>query len=255
LKQRTVVTVLATLLAVLIAGCALLPSEEGGGPGAEPAPTDVRSPRPGATGESLEGRFAWETMGEYVDAIVPMITQWMEDTWRNMPQPDRVVYVPRGAAGPEDCLDPSGQASSYSSRSYEYCPVEETIYVGQDMLWEFYTKTGDAGPAVGLAHEFGHHIQNQVGVPSPRTADQSVNHENQADCIAGAWTQYTDKQGWLEYPDDIEDIDALFPLIGSAEALDRDHGTPEEREQAFQLGFERGLSACTEFYPAVPLVG
>ena len=54
--------------------------------------------------------------------------------------------------------------------SYEYCPVDQAIYVGQDMLWEFYTRTGDAGPAVGLAHEFGHHIQSQLGVPLDQMA-------------------------------------------------------------------------------------
>ena len=63
------------------------------------------------------------------------------------------------------------------------------MYVGQDMLWTFYEQTGDAGPAVGLAHEFGHHIQQSMGVPAPRTAEQSTRHENQADCVAGAWTR------------------------------------------------------------------
>ena len=92
---------------------------------------------------------------------------------------------------------------------------------------------GDAGPAVGLAHEFGHHIQQLRGVPAPRTAEQSTQHENQADCIAGAWTKYTDEHKWLEYPDDIEDIDTLFPLIGSAEGNDRDHGTAAQRSQSF----------------------
>ncbi|MGE5829288.1 MAG: hypothetical protein ACM30G_13145 [Micromonosporaceae bacterium] len=71
--------------------------------------------------------------------------------------------------------------------------------------------------------------------------------------MAGAWTRFTDQQGWLEYPDDIEDIEALFPLIGSAEGPDRDHGTAEERLNSFNVGWERGLSSCDEFY--TPLVG
>jgi predicted metalloprotease len=123
------------------------------------------------------------------------------------------------------------------------------------MLWEFYTRTGDAGPAVGLAHEFGHHIQQMAGVGPPRTADESVRHENQADCLAGAWTRYTDKQGWLEYPDDIEDIELLFPLIGSAEGPERDHGTVAERARSFQLGFDGDVDACSRFTPGTPLIG
>jgi len=238
---------------VLAAGCALVPSDQGDGGGQGAAPTTGRTPRASATGESLEGKFDYDTMDDYVDAVTPMITQWIQKTWRGMPLPQRIIYVPHGAAGPEDCLDPSGRAATYTSGSYEYCPAEQVVYVGQDILWEFYTRTGDAGPAVGLAHEFGHHIQVSVGVPSPRTAEDSVRHEDQADCLAGAWTRFTDEQGWLEYPDDIEDIDSLFPLIGSAETLDRDHGTAAERRQAFQEGFDGGESACNAFYPAAPV--
>jgi predicted metalloprotease len=247
-------TVLFAVAAVLVAGCGLVPVEPGSDPGAGAEPSGQR-PRTQATGESLEGKFRYQTMDDYVNAVTPMITKWMEDTWSGMPLPNQVVYVPHGARGPEDCLDPTGRAAVYTSGSYEYCPAEQTIYVGQDILWEFYTRTGDAGPAVGLAHEFGHHIQVQVGVPSPRRADESVQHENQADCLAGAWTRYTDQQGWLEYPDDIEDIDSLFPLIGAAESLDRDHGTPEERKRSFQQGFDGGVPACEDFYPSVPLTG
>jgi predicted metalloprotease len=248
-------SVLLAIAAVLVAGCGLVPADPGEDPGAGGAPPTGSRPRAEATGESLEGKFRYETMNEYVDAVTPMITKWIKATWRGMPLPRQIVYVPHGARGPEDCLDPTGRAATYTSASYEYCPAEQVIYVGQDILWEFYTRTGDAGPAVGLAHEFGHHIQVQVGVPSPRTAEDSVRHENQADCLAGAWTRYTDEQRWLEYPDDLEDIEALFPLIGSAESLDRDHGTQDEREQSFQRGLDDGVPACEEFYPSVPLTG
>jgi predicted metalloprotease len=165
-----------------------------------------------------------------------------------------VVYVPSGATGPEDCTDSSGRPVAYSSRSFEYCGAGQIVYVGQDILWTFYTRTGDAGPAVGLAHEFGHHIQQQVGVLAPRNAEESTRHENQADCVSGAWTRYTDQQGWLEYPDDIRDIEALFPLIGSAEGPERDHGTQQERARSFQRGFDGNVTACSAFYPSAPLV-
>ena len=262
MKHTTRNVLAAASIGILLAGC-FLPTEDGSDPfgdratPTESAPNAPQSSRPTRTAEagtSLEGRFSFQTMGEYVDAVVPMITECTEATWRNMPLPDTVYYVPRGTEGPSNCLDASGRRAFYSSESYEYCPSDATIYVGQDMLWEFYSRTGDAGPAVGLAHEFGHHIQEQVGVPSPQTATESIRHENQADCIAGAWTKYTDERGWLEYPDDLEDIDALFPLIGAAEQADRDHGTARERLDAFSDGFEGGLTACNAFYPAAPLI-
>jgi len=255
-KTRSIAFSVAAIVVAVVAGaCAGLPSldEPGGDPTAEPSAT-TKVPRPQASGESLEGKFGYETMDGYVDAIIPMITEYMDKTWQGrMPRP-KVIFVPRGAAGPEGCLDGSGRAASYSRNSFEYCGADRTVYLGQDMLFDFYDRTGDAGPAVGIAHEFGHHIQQQMGVPSPRTAEQSIRHENQADCIAGAWTKFTDDQNWLEYPDDIEDIDALFPLIGSAEGPDRDHGTTGQRQASFQRGFEGGIFTCSSFYPAAPLV-
>lgn len=236
---RSVKTRLALLVAALVAaaGC-VIPAIE---PGADaPEPTAPTQPR--TTGESLEGKFSYDTMDDYVNAVIPLITPFIEETWPGMPLP-RVVYVPEGAVGREGCADQSGRQARYSSRSYEYCPVDGTIYVGQDMLWQFYTETGDAGPAVGLAHEYGHHVQSELGLPIGRMS--SVDVENQADCIAGAWTRYTDEVlGALEYPDDIEDIEALFPLIGSAEGPGRDHGTAEERAMWFQAGFNDGIAAC-----------
>jgi predicted metalloprotease len=237
-----------------ILGCAISPPDAGGpvdDGGGGTAPT-TRAPRPDATGESLEGKFNYQTMDSYVDAIIPMITNWMDKTWPSLRQP-QVVYVPHGASGSEGCLDENSRRVRYSADSYEYCGGSQSVYVGQDMLYMFYQRTGDAGPAVGLAHEFGHHIQQQVGVPSPTSAAESTRHEDQADCLAGAWTRYTDEQGWLEYPDDIEDIDALFPLIGSAEGPDRDHGTASERSKSFEKGFNGGVDACESFYPSVPL--
>jgi hypothetical protein len=241
--KRSLATAIATsVFGLLLAGC-LLPADDGGDGGiAEPAPVDS-APDPNGTGESLEGKFEYDTMDEYVDAVLPMIEGWINATWPGMPLPE-TIYVPGGAAGREGCLDVDGRPATYTSRSYEFCPADNRVYVGQDTLWEFYTETGDAGPAVGLAHEFGHHIQIQLNLPPARTTDQSIQVENQADCLAGAWTRWTDEKGFLERADDLEDIEALFPLIGSAEGPDRDHGTTRERRNAFETGFDGGVTAC-----------
>ncbi len=241
-KRSAATTVALSIFGLFLAACAL-PAQN---PDASSGPTPTASasePTPVPSGTSLEGQFEFETMDEYVEAVLPMIEQWMDTTWPQMPQPE-VVYVPVGESGPEGCLDSNGVQASYTSRSYEYCPSDETVYVGQRTLWEFYSETGDAGPAVGLAHEFGHHIQHQLNLPAPQTAAQSIQYENQADCLSGAWVKFTDEQGWLEIPDDIEDIELLFPLIGAAEGIDRDHGTAEEREEAFNDGFTGGVTAC-----------
>jgi predicted metalloprotease len=234
---RTKTTTLALITAAVIAAGCMVPDDPGdpGVPGA--APEQGTS----APGESLEGQFDREGMDQYVNAVVPMITEYMQETWPDMPLPE-VVYVPDGYTGREGCIDQSGQQATATSASYEYCPVDQAVYVGQDMLWEFYTRTGDAGPAVGLAHEFGHHVQSELGATLENMS--SVDIENQADCIAGAWTRFTDERGWLEREDDLKDIETLFPLIGSAEDPTRDHGTTQERAASFEAGFTGGVGAC-----------
>lgn len=242
-RRRTLLW-LATATLALACGVPTVDDGSGGDGGAEPAPTGT---------QSLEGAFDYDTMDDYVNAVLPMIEDWQTDTWPSLPRPRQVSYVPNGARGPEGCQDREGRQAAYTSESYEYCGADQVIYVGQDLLWALYDKAGDAGPAVGIAHEWGHHIQGLVGVPAPQTADQSIQLENQADCIAGAWVLWTKEKDYLELPDDIEDIEQLFPLIASAESADRDHGTLQERERSFTLGYTKGVSECSRFFPEAPL--
>src|SRR5688572_17253604 len=91
-RWRVTATVSLVLTAVLTGGCLI--DRDGGNQGAGgPPPAGSSGGQPGqnGTGESLEGRFTRQTMGEYVDAVTPMITQWMEDTWASLPMPERVV--------------------------------------------------------------------------------------------------------------------------------------------------------------------
>lgn len=210
-----------------------------------PAPTATATPTPEAERVSLEGAFSYGQMPDYLDAIAPMIAQFYETEYTDIPDP-HLVYIPsgrytRGACGISD------------STAYEYCAGNGTIYVGQDLLWAFYQKAGDAAPAIALAHEWGHHVQYYRGVPYGRTAAESVDFENQADCLSGAWAQYADEQGWLEREDDLADVETLMQFIGSAETSRRDHGTTAERADAFQRAFASGAGACNAYFPDEPV--
>jgi len=217
---------------------------------AEPPPvTATPAPEATATPEaervSLEGAFSHDGMADYLEAIEPMVTQFYRDAYPDIPDP-RLVYIPaervsRGACGYSD------------SWAYAYCAANQTVYVGQDLLWSFYRRAGDAAPAIALAHEWGHHVQYYRGVPFGRTASQSVDFENQADCLSGAWARYAEEQGWLETEDDLDDVSALMQQIGSAETARRDHGTTAERSQAFQLAYANGAEACNAYFPDDPV--
>ncbi len=246
----------ALVLTLALAGCNALPNDSADDPPTDapstsapaptrtPAATATAVPSPAASassssicgGGSLEGCFTYSQMDQYLGAIEPMVAQFFETSYPSVPLP-RVAYIPSGRMAREAC-------GYGDSDAYEYCSADGTIYIGQDLLWAFYKQAGDAAPAIGLAHEWGHHLQAELGVPSARTAAQSVTYENQADCISGAWARYAGEQGWLEPKDDLQDVQTLLQDIGSREGPGRDHGTTAEREQAFNSALRwryRGL--------------
>jgi len=231
--------------ALSVAAVACGPEREPSLPQASP----TQEPAPTATAEaervSLEGAFSYDGMADYLDAVAPMVTQFFREQYAGIPDP-RLVYIPsnrlsRGACGYSD------------GWAYSYCAASQTVNVGQDLLWSFYRRAGDAAPAIALAHEWGHHVQYHRGVPFGRKASESVDFENQADCLSGAWARYADEQGWLETEDDLEDVGTLMQQIGSAETSRRDHGTTAERSQAFQLAYAGGAEACNAYFPDDPV--
>jgi predicted metalloprotease len=191
-------------------------------------------------------------MRQYADIIIPMVENFYRAALPHEPPPSHIYYIADGQTGLEGCTDSSHQPAHYSATSYEYCPVDQAVYLGQDTLWDFYNRFGSVAPAIGLAHELGHHYQTIRGVLAPSTPRASIPHENQADCAAGAWAGYARSKGYLE-PRDILHIDRFLPAISSQESPDRDHGTVQERESSFTLGYQNGLTACDRFYPATPL--
>jgi hypothetical protein len=191
-------------------------------------------------------------MSYFFSQIVKWIRQYSADTYESMPDPDKWHFVTLGDSGFEGCTDAAGDRATYTDKSYEYCPLDRTVYVGERMMWAFYTRMGDAAPAVGIAHEWGHHLQNVAGLTST-TQFETINLENQADCIAGAWSRWLVSQE-IMVEDDFGDIGSLLVAIGSIEGPGRDHGTVEEREKSFVYGLNGGLSACNQYAPDKPLI-
>jgi predicted metalloprotease len=156
-----------------------------------------------------------------------------------------------------------------------YCPPEATVYVDPTffaLLRERFDAT--AGPLAQLyvlAHEYGHHVQNLIGVmrdhPDNGTGPESngVRTELQADCFAGAWvgdmTEQVDENGvpFLQAPTQQQIADA----INAAQSVGDDHiqretgggvnpeswthGSSEQRQRWFEKGYSGGVNACDTF--------
>jgi len=151
-----------------------------------------------------------------------------------------------------------------------YCPADALVYFDLDFLLRLqqqFGATGDLAAQYIVAHEYGHHVQNLLGVSrdvrrlqqqNPGLANQySVALELQADCFAGAWAQSADQRAQLEPGEIAEALNAAAAVgddriqSGSGMAVDPDsftHGTSEQRVQWFRRGYDTGdPRRCTTF--------
>jgi predicted metalloprotease len=191
-------------------------------------------------------------MEYFFNVIVPWIRDYSKATYRAMSEPSRWFYIKPGESGAERCRTQKGTQATYTEHSYEYCPTDKVIYVGQTAMWNYYLALGDAAPAVGLAHEWGHHVQTMVGI-NANTPAEIIRQEDQADCIAGAWSAYL-VQREIMVDDDFGDVGQLLVAIGEAEGPGRTHGTAAERTESWKQGFTGAIRACSSFFPDHPLI-
>lgn len=188
------------------------------------------------------------TMEAFLSAVVHDIDRYWQATFEAEDLPPPSVFYAWPAKG--ETMD-SGCNLLTDDDAALYCGVSDTIFVSQDFatrLWNGLINTaygpqqsdslGDFAVAYVLAHEFGHSIQAElgllgVGYPVWRT-------ELMADCFAGNWANSAYFAGILE-PGDIEEALETANLVGDFEfASDQHHGTPDERVDAFSLGWENG---------------
>jgi len=133
-----------------------------------------------------------------------------------------------------------------------YCLVDETIYYSAEFRRTVEERVGDFGWVVVVAHEWGHHVQNELGIdlggaPSGAGDFSSFELEQQADCLAGAYAEAAGEVAWLDVGD-VEEALLITELAGDPVGTPYDdpfaHGTGEERVAAFQDGYEGGVEAC-----------
>ena len=169
----------------------------------------------------------------------------------------------------------TGCGSASSATGPFYCPPDQTIYIDVSFYDELRGRFGSSGGPLAemyvVAHEWGHHIQNLAGVLERAQDGQTgptsnaVRVELQADCFAGAWaanaSEVPDESGvpFLQPITDAQIADALS--AASAVGDDRiqeatqgqvtphsfTHGSSEQRQRWFLVGFQQGAGACDTF--------
>ena len=193
------------------------------------------------------------------------------DTWEQLFREDgesfqRAQVVLYRQAVRTGCGDASSAVGPF------YCPADRRVYLDLSFYGDMETQLGAPGDfawAYVIAHEVGHHVQQQLGTndevsrlqrESPDEANAlSVRLELQADCYAGVWAHSVFAAGDLEKGDVREAIRASA-AVGDDRLQRRSggqvnpdsftHGTSEQRTDWFNRGRAGGEPAdCDSFSP------
>ena len=207
-----------------------------------------------------------DEMGQFVSKVLGSTEDVWTDLFKSMGReyhdPKLVLYsqAVRSACG-------MGQ----SAMGPFYCPNDERLYVDlsfySDLRNRFHAP-GDFAQAYVIAHEVGHHVQNQLGImarmesPGGRASRgqanaQSVRLELQADCFAGVWAHHAANAKQLEAGDVEEGLNAAS-AIGD-DRLQKEsqgyvvpesftHGSSAQRVRWFKQGMQSGrIQDCDTF--------
>ena len=154
-----------------------------------------------------------------------------------------------------------------------YCPLDEKVYIDLSFyrdLRDQYGAPGDFAQAYVIAHEVGHHVQNQIGIMEQvHSAQQqassqadvnrlSVMQELQADCFAGVWAYNADRaRDILEQGDIEEGLNAASSIGDDRLQMESQgqvtpdsftHGSSAQRVSWFERGLELGdINSCNTF--------
>jgi predicted metalloprotease len=213
-----------------------------------------------------------DQMGQFVAAVLGDT----EDRWKEIFAASNQRYrVPKLRLFSGAVQSACGYAQS--AMGPFYCPGDERVYLDTSffrMLEQRFRgcsgKSCEFAQAYVIAHEIGHHVQNQLGIlPKVRDMQRTVSSraeanllqvrvELQADCFAGVWAYHArKKRDFLE----AGDVDAA---LQTASAIGDDmlqrrsqgyvvpdsftHGSSEQRKRWFMIGFTQGkVSACNTF--------
>ena len=255
---------------LMLAAVFILPKLLGGGLGS------LGGTPPAAAG-ATEGAAAATTGGDdeacssEIEQIICGATNDVADYWvEQLPLSFGVDYVETETVFFSGYTNTGcGQASSQTGPFY--CPLDNLIYFDLDFLGTLqstFGATGDLAAQYIVAHEYGHHIQNVLGIneqmraaqqADPRRANQySVALELQADCFAGAWASDAAARDLFDSPDEVEEALNAAAAVGDDAIQQKTqgrvdpeswtHGSSAQRVEWFSRGFRTAdPQQCTTF--------
>lgn len=145
--------------------------------------------------------------------------------------------------------DPGCGGRPVGSWNAQYCTGAERIsWDGRWIYGELYRRIGDVAVMFVLAHEYGHLVQERLGID--RKFPLTIESELNADCLAGAWLGHlNDKFVRFNRVDYAALRGGLF-VVGDRRGVrwrnPQAHGRPGERRHAVEIGARNGQRACLQ---------
>jgi len=261
----------ATLLLVLGGGSLYLASASKSTTTRSPAAKDAGRLRAsaGAGGHDLilgsKGSTQPQTTEQFLTAVTKDVDAYWTKTFKasGLSEP-KVAYawIPAGQTAASACGDEDGAMGDDAAA---YCPGDDTIYISEKFATDIYNgaldqalpgssqgygrTAGDFAVAYMVAHEYGHQVQDELGLFDANGGQlPAMAFELQADCYAGAWANSASRENRLEDGDVQEALDAALAVGDFDTANPSHHGTPQQREAAWNQGFRSGdPSSCSTY--------
>jgi predicted metalloprotease len=254
-------TIVVVILFVVLSQCTNLTSDSGGGGGDTAGQNTCQS---GADANRSEA------------CAIDLFTNSVQDFWtKAYPREVGDQYEPfktirfQGSTS-SDCGPAGAEMGPF------YCPNDRLVYLDstffKDMLeGQLGAKGGPFAIGYVIAHEYGHHIEDQLGVLGKIRTQQgpksdAVRVELMADCLAGAWAKGAQETKDADGNAIIEDLtqDDIKRAIDAAEAVGDDriqkrstgrvntdsftHGSAAQRVRWFNQGLSQGtIKGCDTF--------
>ena len=211
--------------------------------------------------------------GQFVAAVLGST----EDTWKEIFRAGGQTYNPPRLRLFAGVADGGRCGVAQAAMGPFYCPPDKRVFIDTSFFRQIETRfrgcTGKAckfSQAYVLAHEVGHHVQNELGIlQKAQSVQQSaggraaanrvqVRVELQADCFAGVWAHHAEKKHNFLEPGDVDAALQTASAIGDDTLQRRSqgqvvpdsftHGSAEQRKRWFMIGFQQGrVGACNTF--------
>jgi uncharacterized protein len=230
--------------------------------GGDTQQTSQAPPVTNGTPQDATGRFVALVLGD------------TEDRWGEIFAANNQTYHPpklRLFSGSE----PGGCGMAQSAMGPFYCPRDQRIYLDTSFFEDLQNKFGGCSSSTAcrfseayvIAHEVGHHVQDELGIlPRVTQMQQAASNQTQAnalqvrielqaDCFAGVWANRAQQKHNFLDPGDVDQALQTASAIGD-DRLQKQaqgyvvpdsftHGTSQQRKRWFQNGFNGGqVSGC-----------